>query len=185
MILFLLSLLAGFLTVLAPCTISLLPVIVGGSLNGGHSLKRALVVTGSLGVSVIVFTLLLKVSTSLIAIPQGFWQLLSKNTLYLEGAWNLQSEYAQNKESGAKIFYKYKAKDMYFVASSDGGASVKISIDGKPAGEYAGVDASKDGNATISQNRLYKLIQGTEYGEHTLEIEVLKGTLQAYTFTFG
>ena len=77
MILFLLSLLAGVLTVLAPCTIALLPVIVGGSLNGGHSLKRALVVTGSLGVSVIVFTLLLKVSTALIAIPQVFWQWVS------------------------------------------------------------------------------------------------------------
>ena len=66
MILLLLSLLAGVLTVLAPCTISLLPVIVGGSLSGGQSFRRALVVTGSLGVSVILFTLLLKVSTAFI-----------------------------------------------------------------------------------------------------------------------
>ena len=77
MILFLISLLAGILTVLAPCTISLLPIIVGGSVGGGRSFKRALVVTGSLGVSVILFTLILKVSTALINIPQGFWQILS------------------------------------------------------------------------------------------------------------
>ena len=37
MILLLISLLAGVLTVLAPCTISLLPVIVGGSLSGERS----------------------------------------------------------------------------------------------------------------------------------------------------
>jgi cytochrome c biogenesis protein CcdA/thiol-disulfide isomerase/thioredoxin len=77
MILFLLSLLAGVLTVLAPCTISLLPVIVGGSLAGGSSIRRTLVVTGSLGVSVIVFTLLLKVSTAFINVPQSFWQIFS------------------------------------------------------------------------------------------------------------
>ena len=77
MILFLLSLLAGMLTVLAPCTIALLPVIVGGLIDGKHSYKRALIVTGTLGMSVIAFTLLLKVSTSLIAVPQVFWQWVS------------------------------------------------------------------------------------------------------------
>ena len=77
MILFLLSLLAGVLTVLAPCTISLLPVIVGGSLSGERSLKKALIITASLGVSVILFTLILKASTAFIDIPQSFWQILS------------------------------------------------------------------------------------------------------------
>jgi len=77
MILLLISLLAGVLTVLAPCTISLLPVIVGGSLSGERSLRRALVVTISLGISVIVFTFALKASTALINIPQSFWQTLS------------------------------------------------------------------------------------------------------------
>jgi cytochrome c biogenesis protein CcdA/thiol-disulfide isomerase/thioredoxin len=74
MILLAVSLLAGVLTVLAPCTISLLPVIVGGTLSGGSSIKRIVVVTASLGVSVVAFTLLLKATTALIAVPQGFWQ---------------------------------------------------------------------------------------------------------------
>lgn len=77
MILFLLSLLAGVLTVLAPCTISLLPVIVGGSLSGDRSIRRAVVVTTSLGASVVLFTLLLKVSTAFIMVPQSFWQVFS------------------------------------------------------------------------------------------------------------
>ncbi len=74
MLLLLISFAAGVLTVLAPCTISLLPVIVGGTLSGGSSIKRIVVVTTSLGLSVVAFTLLLKVTTALIAVPQGFWQ---------------------------------------------------------------------------------------------------------------
>jgi cytochrome c biogenesis protein CcdA/thiol-disulfide isomerase/thioredoxin len=71
------SLIAGVLTVLAPCTISLLPVIVGGSLSGGSSLRRAYTVTASLGISVVLFTILLKASTALVDVPQSFWQILS------------------------------------------------------------------------------------------------------------
>lgn len=74
MILLVTSVFAGVLTVLAPCTISLLPVIVGGTLSGGSSMRRILIVTVSLGVSVVAFTLLLKASTAFIAVPQGFWQ---------------------------------------------------------------------------------------------------------------
>jgi cytochrome c biogenesis protein CcdA/thiol-disulfide isomerase/thioredoxin len=77
MILLLLAFIAGALTVLAPCTISLLPVIVGGSIAGEQTLKRALTVTVSLGVSVIVFTLILKVSSAFIQVPQSFWQIFS------------------------------------------------------------------------------------------------------------
>jgi len=78
MILFILSLLAGILTVLAPCTISLLPVIVGGSVGENQSIKRAIIVTTSLGLSVVIFTLILKVSTVFINIRIAKCQLLQK-----------------------------------------------------------------------------------------------------------
>lgn len=74
MVLLITSLVAGLLTVLAPCTISLLPVIVGGTLSGGSSMRRIITVTASLGASVVLFTLILKASTALIDVPQGFWQ---------------------------------------------------------------------------------------------------------------
>lgn len=80
MTLLIISFVAGLLTVLAPCILPLLPVIVGGSLGatgGKVSMRRALVVTLSLGASVIVFTLLLKASTLLIDIPESFWKWLS------------------------------------------------------------------------------------------------------------
>ncbi len=73
------ALIAGMLTTLAPCVLPLLPVVVGGSLGQSTSQarKRALVVTGSLGVSVIVFTLLLRATTVLIKIPDTTWQWVS------------------------------------------------------------------------------------------------------------
>src|SRR3989344_6005128 len=60
MVLLVISFVAGVLTVLAPCVLPLLPVIVGGSMEGGSaSRKRAFVIVASLGVSLILFTLLL------------------------------------------------------------------------------------------------------------------------------
>src|SRR3989344_3381805 len=84
MLLFLISFIAGVLTVLAPCVLSLLPIIVGGSLAGGGR-RRALTIVVSLGVSVILFTLLLKVSTAFINIPPVTWQWLSGGILIVFG----------------------------------------------------------------------------------------------------
>ena len=107
------------------------------------------------------------------------------NTLYLSGVWNINPEYAETSDSDAKIIYQYNAKDLYFVASSAKGATIKVMVDGQPVGAAHGDDVSSDGMGTISGNRLYKLVQGASYGPHTIEIDVTKGTLDAYTFTFG
>ncbi len=81
----LVSFIAGILTVTAPCVLIFLPVILGGSITGEKSWKRPLIVTGSLVVSVVVFTLLLKATTALLGIPQLFWQLLSGGIVILLG----------------------------------------------------------------------------------------------------
>ncbi len=78
MSLFFISFIAGILTILAPCVLPLLPVIVGGSLLSGKLSKRKVVVViSSLGVSILLFTFLLKVSTVFIDVPEYFWQWLS------------------------------------------------------------------------------------------------------------
>ncbi|HYN28523.1 MAG TPA: hypothetical protein VES95_01435 [Dermatophilaceae bacterium] len=82
------ALLAGALTTLAPCALSLLPVVVGGSVSGaadGAAVRRALIVTGSLGASVFVFTLALRASTALLDIPPSAWRWLSGGLLILLG----------------------------------------------------------------------------------------------------
>lgn len=69
---------AGVMTVLAPCILPLLPIIIGGSVRPGENLwYRPFVITGSLAISVILFTLLLKFSTSLLGIPPQVWQVVS------------------------------------------------------------------------------------------------------------
>lgn len=68
------SFLAGVLTVLAPCVIALLPVILGGTL-GQKNPWRPLVIAVSLGISVMIFSLLLKATAVLLGVPQQFWQI--------------------------------------------------------------------------------------------------------------
>ncbi len=80
--LLILSFVAGILTVLAPCILPLLPVIIGGSL-ADKSIVRPVVITASLAVSVVVFTLLLKATTAFIEIPQIFWTYFSGGIILL------------------------------------------------------------------------------------------------------
>jgi cytochrome c-type biogenesis protein len=82
----LISVLAGVLTVLAPCILPLLPVVVGASESGvRHISRRAFVVITSLAVSIIIFTLLLKASTIFIVVPSYVWTGFSSLMLALLG----------------------------------------------------------------------------------------------------
>ncbi|MEK9160444.1 MAG: cytochrome c biogenesis protein CcdA [Patescibacteria group bacterium] len=84
MTLLVVSFFAGMLTVLAPCILPLLPVVVGSS-AAGRSTLTPYVVVGSLGLSIIVFTFLLKASTAFIVIPPYVWAYLSGGILVLFG----------------------------------------------------------------------------------------------------
>lgn len=76
MTLLIISFVAGVLTVLAPCILPLLPVVIGSSASG-RSKWTPYIVVGSLALSIIIFTFLLKVSTAFITIPQQFWTYLA------------------------------------------------------------------------------------------------------------
>jgi cytochrome c biogenesis protein CcdA/thiol-disulfide isomerase/thioredoxin len=86
MLLLLISFVSGVLTILAPCILPLLPVIVGHSITDTTpSRRRLFVVVFSLAVSVILFTLLLKASSLLIDIPQDFWKWISGSIIFFFG----------------------------------------------------------------------------------------------------
>ncbi|MEK7564418.1 MAG: cytochrome c biogenesis protein CcdA [Patescibacteria group bacterium] len=86
MLLLLISFVSGVLTILAPCILPLLPVIVGHSITDTTpSRRRLFVVVASLAVSVILFTLLLKASSLLIDIPQDFWKWISGGIIFFFG----------------------------------------------------------------------------------------------------
>ena len=77
------SFIAGLLTVLAPCILPLLPVVVGAST--ARSKASPFVIVGSLALSIILFTYLLKFSTVFIMVPPEVWKYLSGGILVLFG----------------------------------------------------------------------------------------------------
>jgi cytochrome c biogenesis protein CcdA len=77
MLLLILSCIAGMLTVLTPCVLPLLPIIIGGSMVDGKNLKKILTILTALSISIIIFTLLLKATTALIDIPNTVWKSIS------------------------------------------------------------------------------------------------------------
>jgi thiol-disulfide isomerase/thioredoxin len=106
------------------------------------------------------------------------------NALYLGGEWNITPEHAESVSADARIVFRYKAKEVFMVASSKAGAVVEILQDGMPVEMVAGEDV-QGGEIRIQDERLYKLIRNPEGEEHTLEIRVKEGALEAFTFTFG
>jgi cytochrome c biogenesis protein CcdA/thiol-disulfide isomerase/thioredoxin len=80
------SFIAGALTVLAPCVLALLPVIVGGSVQGdARDKKRPMVIAASLAVSILVFTLLLKATSLLVNIDPRTITYISGGIIILVG----------------------------------------------------------------------------------------------------
>ena len=78
------SFIAGVLTILAPCILPLLPVVIGSSASGRSRLTPYIVV-GSLAVSIILFTYILKWSTALIMVPPQVWMYLSGGIILFFG----------------------------------------------------------------------------------------------------
>ncbi len=76
MTLALVALISGMLTVLAPCILPILPVVLGVTALGG---KRYIpyVTILSFTLSIMLFTVLLKVTTLFIVVPQTTWMMLS------------------------------------------------------------------------------------------------------------
>lgn len=90
MLLFFGAFVAGILTVLAPCILALLPIIVGGSVSGdAKDRKRPVIIAVSLGISLIFFTLLLKATSLLIDIPPQSIAYVSGGIIILLGIFTL------------------------------------------------------------------------------------------------
>lgn len=80
------SFIAGMITVLAPCVLPLLPVIIGGSISGKvDDKKRPVIIAASLAISLIVFTVLLKATTLFIDIPPATFTIISGGILIILG----------------------------------------------------------------------------------------------------
>ncbi len=95
------------------------------------------------------------------------------NALYLSGTWSFNPEYAEN-TGEASIVLRYNAKNVYMVASSKDSIDLEVYIDGK----FSHI-------VSIKGEKLYTIIKGEDYGEHTLMLKIKNSALNAFTFTFG
>lgn len=77
MTLLLVSFFAGVLTVLAPCVLPLLPIILGTSIGDKTEKYKPYIIIAALSVSIVIFSLLLKASTSVIDIDPSSLTLFS------------------------------------------------------------------------------------------------------------
>lgn len=102
------------------------------------------------------------------ALPAAF----TPNALYLGGAWHIEPEYAQAGE-GARVAYRYYAKNVYMVMEADAEAQVEVRQDGVLVKSI-----------TVEASTLYTLVQNDAAGEHVLEL-VMPAGVRVYTFTFG
>jgi len=78
------SFLAGVLTVLAPCVLPLLPVVLGSSATA-RSRRTPYIVVGALMVSIFAFTYLLKVFSIFLTVPPAVWTYFSGGILIFFG----------------------------------------------------------------------------------------------------
>lgn len=123
-----------------------------------------------------------KAGTYQLEFPETF----SRNTLYLQGQWEISPEAAKALSGDTKIGYIYSAKEVFIVADAQGPVEVEIWQDGKPLADSSkGADVDLEGKMIIQESRLYKIINNEKTGEHFLELRIKSGGARFYAFTFG
>jgi cytochrome c biogenesis protein CcdA/thiol-disulfide isomerase/thioredoxin len=113
---------------------------------------------------------------------------LALNQWSFEGGWIDNRQSARSTEPGAKISFRFHARDLHLVLGSASGKAVRfrVTIDGAPPGGDAGVDAKADGSGVVTGQRLYQLVrQKGAVRDRTFTIEFLDPGVEAFSFTFG
>lgn len=104
---------------------------------------------------------------------------------YLDGAWSITQEYAENQNANALIRLHHNSQKVFMVAEADEPVTLRLTRDGEPLGEAAGQAVNEDSTVTVQAPDLYRLVEDVEPGDHILDIEILTPGLKAFTFTFG
>ena len=113
---------------------------------------------------------------------------LSLNEWSLEGSWLDGRQSARSLAPGAKISFRFHARDLHLVLGSATGkpARYRVTLDGEPPNASAGVDIAANGTGVVTNQRLYQLIrQKGTVGDRTFTIEFLDPGVDAFSFTFG
>jgi cytochrome c biogenesis protein CcdA/thiol-disulfide isomerase/thioredoxin len=113
---------------------------------------------------------------------------LDLNQWTLEGSWLDKRQSAVSRVAGAKIQFRFHARDLHLVLGSTNGKPVRyrVTLDGQAPGADAGIDAKADGSGVVTNQRLYQLIrQKGAVRDRTFTVEFLDPGVEAFSFTFG
>jgi thiol-disulfide isomerase/thioredoxin len=113
---------------------------------------------------------------------------LQLNDWSLAGLWLDSRQSARSLAPGAKISFRFHARDLHLVLGSGTGKPVhfRVTLDGQTPRADAGVDVSADGTGVVKDQRLYQLVrQKGEVRDRTFTIEFLDPGVDAFSFTFG
>jgi thiol-disulfide isomerase/thioredoxin len=113
---------------------------------------------------------------------------LSLNDWSLEGNWIDGKQSAKSLAAGARISFRFHARDLHLVLGPANGKPVRfrVTLDGQTPGGDAGVDVKPDGSGMVSEQRLYQLVrQKGAVRDRTFTIEFLDPGAEAFSFTFG
>lgn len=114
---------------------------------------------------------------------------LRLNHWALVGDWEMRREAAVLAQAGGRVAHRFHARDLHLVMGpSRGGAPprFRITLDGRPPGDAAGVDGDGRGYGTVAEHRMYQLIrQPGPIVERHFEIEFLDRGAEVFAFTFG
>jgi cytochrome c biogenesis protein CcdA/thiol-disulfide isomerase/thioredoxin len=109
---------------------------------------------------------------------------LVPNEFALGGRWRVSGE-SGTALPGATLSLRFKARRVFLVMGSPGAArEVGVELDGRPVPDSLAGDDVHGGEATISRQRLYRLVDLPEAGDHTLTLRFDPG-IEAFAFTFG
>jgi cytochrome c biogenesis protein CcdA/thiol-disulfide isomerase/thioredoxin len=113
---------------------------------------------------------------------------LALNQWSLEGAWIDNRQSARSLQPGAKLSFRFHARDLHLVLGSASGKPVRfrVSLDGAAPGGDSGVDVKPDGSGIVTGQRLYQLVrQKGPVRDRTFTITFLDPGVEAFSFTFG
>ncbi len=105
------------------------------------------------------------------------------------GTWTLGPDAAVSNEPGARIAFRFQARDVNLVMGPSArgmSTAFRVLIDGSVPDDAHGFDVDAQGNGTLDEQRLYQLIRQPGLGsERLVEIEFRDAGAEAYCFTFG
>jgi thiol-disulfide isomerase/thioredoxin len=109
---------------------------------------------------------------------------LELNRFAYGGRWRVDAESATAVE-GASVSLRFQARRVFLVLGRDAGPGrLEVELDGEPIGASAAGEDVAGGAATIDGQRLYRLVDLPDAGEHVLTLGFDPG-IAGYAFTFG